>query len=482
MAPSTLAKFQPLPLGLVLALQLLHYPTQSVSYSWKFKETPKQCGTVTIDITGNDGRPPYRALVVPDGPNPLSGNEVRTIMDIPFDANATSVSFKLKYPANGRLVTVISDASGFGTGGTSVSASVADSDDDSCFDPNAVNNLPFVFDIQPRGQITQCADTRFFIPDPSSTQGNPTYHGIIPGGNAFEIPQGPITDVPSFGRGFTWKCNLRAATQLLVVGGDNRGISSGGSINLVVAYPSNGDASCLDRNSPSSTPGTPAGGTYPTGTGTDPGNSDGSGGGSSSGNNTGAIVGGVVGGLVALAAAFLLIFFYRRRKKHQLRQREKPIDLNEGDDEGGDGDGSHDRLSRNNLPEFYRPEPFTVPDPTVASSHGEYTDADDSARPLSGTATSFYTRSGTPDGSVALGYGVGNATPSSTNATGRKGQPPRMRPVNIIQHDDAGPSAPFNPAQDEEPETVELPPAYTAIQSRKAPEPSGDAPPPAAAK
>lgn len=190
-------------------------------------------------------------------------------------------------------------------------------------------------------------------------------------------------------------------------------------------------------------------------------------GGGGGGSNVGAIVGGVVGGVVALAAAFLIIFFYRRRKKHHSRNREKPIDLNEGEDDEGDGDATHDRLSRNNLPEFYRPEPFTVPDPTIASTHGGYTNGEDgSDRPLSGTATSFYTRSGTPDGSAALGYGVGNAPPSSTNATGRKGQPPRMRPVNIIQHDDAGPSGPPPPVQDEEePETVELPPAYTAIQS-----------------
>ncbi|KAH6918205.1 hypothetical protein BKA70DRAFT_1087819, partial [Coprinopsis sp. MPI-PUGE-AT-0042] len=353
----------------------------------------------------------------------------------------------------------ISDAAGFGTGGTSVAANVADSEDDSCFDRNMVISPQFTFDVNPRGALTQCTNSRIFVPQPDTVQGNPVYHGVIPGGNAFEIPQGPITDVPQFGRGFDWRCNLRTGTQVLLVAGDDRGIAVGGSLDTVVANPSNGDSSCLNDDSPSSTPGTPAGGVYPTGIGENPGNSNGGG---SGGSNVGAIVGGVVGGVVALAAAFLLVFFYRRRKKHNARYREKPIDLNAGEDD--EGDGTNDRLSRNDLPEFYRPEPFTVPDPTVASSHGGYGDADGSDRPLSGTATSFYTRSGTPDGSVALGYGVGNAPPSSTNATGRKGQPPRMRPVNIIQHDDAGPSGPPPPA-DEEPETVELPPAYTAIRS-----------------
>lgn len=109
---STLGKATtPLPLGLLLALQLLQYPTDAYSYGWNFKEKPKQCGTVTIDITGSGGQPPYRALVIPTGPNPLSGNEVRTLMDVPFDANATSLSFQLKYPAHAGLVVVVSSIS-----------------------------------------------------------------------------------------------------------------------------------------------------------------------------------------------------------------------------------------------------------------------------------------------------------------------------------------------------------------------------------
>lgn len=39
--------------------------------------------------------------------------------------------------------------------------------------------------------------------------------------------------------------------------------------------------------------------------------------------------------------------------------------------------------------------------------------------------------------------------------------PPAFRPVNIIQHDDAGPQE----GQGIEPETIELPPAYNKIKS-----------------
>ena len=37
-----------------------------------------------------------------------------------------------------------------------------------------------------------------------------------------------------------------------------------------------------------------------------------------------------------------------------------------------------------------------------------------------------------------------------------------LRPINIIQHDDAGPSEPKE--EEGDPETIELPPAYTAVK------------------
>ncbi|EAU89678.1 hypothetical protein CC1G_10705 [Coprinopsis cinerea okayama7 len=383
-------------------------------------------------------------------------------MEIPFDEGARSVTFNLKYPEHSQFVAVVSDASGFGTGGTSVPARVGESDDDSCYDPNVGSQVDFAIDFEPRNQITQCGVTRIFWPRKDQVQGPTQFYGVIPGGQSFEIPQGEVTDEIGFGTGFDWRANVRVGTTLMIVGGDSRRTGNGGSGTFLVANPPEPDDSCLDANSPSSTPGTPAGGTYPTGTGGNSGDStDNVDGG---GSNVGAIVGGVVGGLVVLVSLVLIIFFYRRRRKVRSRQREKPVDLlNEGEDDE-EGDGGNQRESRNDLPQFYRPEPFTVPDPTLASTYG---DGDDrgSTRPLSGTATSFYTRSATPDGSVALGYGVGAGAPSSIG-TGRKGQPPRaMRPVNIIQHDDAGPSVPYLPKEDEEAETIELPPAYTAIRS-----------------
>ena len=68
--------------------------------------------------------------------------------------------------------------------------------------------------------------------------------------------------------GFTWDPSIRASTTLILVGGDDRGNGSGGSTMILVGSGTENDISCLSNLSPSSTAGNPAGGTYPTGTGT----------------------------------------------------------------------------------------------------------------------------------------------------------------------------------------------------------------------
>ncbi|KAF9554525.1 hypothetical protein CPC08DRAFT_727066 [Agrocybe pediades] len=320
--------------------------------------------------------------------------------------------------------------------------------------------------------------------DPAVVQGNPDFLGVIPGGQSFVIPQGKITQVPSQGTGFTYKPSVRAGTYMYIVAGDNRGNGTGGAFGTTVAAGINTDNSCLSNNSPSSTPGSPAGGSYATGTngaGT-VGNTGGASGGSSgkSSTNIGAIVGGVIGGVVLFIVALLLFWFYRRRQKKYRRTKERPVDLLNAEDDGDDSpDHANGRTRANELPEYYRPEPFMVPDPTAdgASVNGA---EEDGRRPLSGTANSFYTRDGTPEPHSAsmsgFGPGIGG---SSVGGERRKGGAPRpMRAVNIIQHDDAGPSLPKE--SEDEPETIELPPAYTAVGRTKSPEGSPSPPVPGA--
>lgn len=144
-----------------------------------------------------------------------------------------------------------------------------------------------------------------------------------------------------------------------------------------------------------------------------------------------------MGTLVFFLAVGMLAYFWLRRRPYSAISKERPVNVLQ-DDEDGNG-------SQHDLPQYYAPEPFLVPDPTItgtseaASTHG---------RPLS-MATTDPGRPQTP------------VTATSTT-TRKSAAPPQLRPVNIIQHDDAGPSEfPTGPGESE---TIELPPAYTNIR------------------
>ncbi|KAJ7686668.1 hypothetical protein B0H17DRAFT_707809 [Mycena rosella] len=205
----------------------LSAPLLSSAYTWSFTAEPTQCGTVAISVSG--GSPPYDVLIVPYGSSPLPNNiEARKIQDQPFSGNSATVSFKLNYPANSQFVAVVSDSTGFGSGGTSASVLVGTSSDASCFDATQNVSPDFFYNIQPQGLITQCVATRIWW-DSTKVQGQPTFQGVIPGGQSFNIPQGAITNVASQGTGFSWTPPLRGMTTVLLVGGDNRGTGSAGA-------------------------------------------------------------------------------------------------------------------------------------------------------------------------------------------------------------------------------------------------------------
>ena len=142
------------------------------AYTWSFKEAPSQCGHLTVAIAGNDGIPPFHVLITPFGPSPLANVvETRQILDIPFTESQKEVQFQLTYPAGSQFVAVVSDASGFASGGTGVATMVADSDDSSCFDAAITAHSDFVFNIFPSGnQIVQCQALQIWW-DPILVQG-----------------------------------------------------------------------------------------------------------------------------------------------------------------------------------------------------------------------------------------------------------------------------------------------------------------------
>ncbi|KAJ7033738.1 hypothetical protein C8F04DRAFT_1104015 [Mycena alexandri] len=459
-------------MALALAIALGAPILADAAYTWSFKAQPTQCGNVSISVSG--GSPPYEVLVVPYGSSPLPNNiEARKIQAV--QSASADISFKLNFPANSQFVAVVSDSTGFGSGGTSVGVEVTSSGDSSCFDSTKNVSPDFVYSIVPAGRIIQCEPTRIWW-DPSTVQGQPKFQGVIPGGDSFGIPQGAITTVAEQGTGFNWTAPLRGMTTLLLVGGDNRGNGTAGSTLYIVGSGDNNDNSCLDSTSPISTTGSPAGGSYSTstsGAGTSGGGSGGGSGGNGSGSgsdggshdgsktNIGAIVGGVVGGVAFLLAVVLVALFFIRRRRLGKHEKVRPDLLNDERDEGDEGG----RVARNELPQFYQPEPFLAAGIAPRSSVGGLTAddrhpsdlTDEHGRPISGVFSEG--RSETPDPST------------SVSTSTRKTAPMRqMRPVNIIQHADAGPSLPPPERGEEEPETVELPPAYTNIRKEAATE------------
>ena len=365
----------------------------------------------------------------------------------------------------------MSDSQTFGNGGTSAAAAVASSSDSSCYDATQNVSPDFFYNIVPQNQVVQCQPSRLWW-DPSAVQGNVSFYGVIPGGESFMITQGAISTVASEGVGFNWTANIRGGTTLVIGAGDGRGLNSGGSDTYIVSSGLNPDSSCLNSEAPSSTPGSPAGGSYPTGT-----NAASSG--SHSSSKAGPIAGGVIGGIVAVAALALVLLFYKRRKrlhrKSVLKERPDLFLDNEGGDEHTED--AHDGAVAGLEP----PEPYIVPSeagdgassfsgsgaPGSGYGYGIGVGAgglrpemrDRHLSTISGSTSFEQHRPGTPQTSVS---GTGTTSAMGTSSSRKSPAPPVMRPVNIIQHEDAGLPP---PAGEEEPETVELPPAYTNIRS-----------------
>jgi hypothetical protein len=147
-----------------------------------------------------------------------------------------------------------------------------------------------------------------------------------------------------------------------------------------------------------------------------------------------------VGAAVFILAGTLLAFFCFRRRPYSAISKERPVNVLQDDE---DSNGSH-----HDLGQLYTPEPYLVPDPTIAATSEAASSRD---RPISMAMTDL----GRPQTPVT--------TVTTTTTTTRKtAVPPQLRPVNIIQHDDAGPSE--DPADHPEAETIELPPAYTNLR------------------
>ncbi|KIL62412.1 hypothetical protein M378DRAFT_81298 [Amanita muscaria Koide BX008] len=145
----------------------------------------------------------------------------------------------------------VSDSAGFGTGGTSAPTLVAESGDNSCFDVSQSWSPKFWFFLKTPG-VVQCSTTQIWTP---------SFVGVIPGGLSFPISEESgisiIANTPIEEIGFSWLPRIREGTQLVIVGGDNRGLGTGGQVPYTIGHSDN--SSCVTAGSPGITPGAVAG-------------------------------------------------------------------------------------------------------------------------------------------------------------------------------------------------------------------------------
>ncbi|CAE6419610.1 unnamed protein product [Rhizoctonia solani] len=434
------------------------------AFNFTFLTIPAQCELLSIEILG--GTAPYRLLIIPIG-ELLTPPEIRTIID--RNITGTTDSFIFNYPAASRFVAMMSDATGIGTGGTSAIIAVGGSGTKSDCLQSSASSPQFYLFLDPLKPY-QCGNTNISWGDgPGGPPVGPvSVYNIVPGGGP---PVGPVSvynivpggqsrafDIPSGATSINWNTNIRTNTTIMIVAGDSRGPGTGGSSELLTI--GSGSSDCIDASSPSSTQQPPAGGINTAG-GSTP-TSTPSGGGS---GNTGAIVGGVIGGVAGLVIILLILLFFYRRRKHHKNSGTRPMkpDLI---------DPSEDRQhAGEERPGLYEPEPFIMPppefDPETSSHHSLHT-AHDGGRPSNaGTIPGGHARAPSRL-SVTTASELGGVPPSS-QGTRKTGMPPTsFRAVNFIQHDDGGEVEPGT----QEPETIELPPAYTDFRS-KATEASG---------
>ncbi|KEP49431.1 SKG6 domain protein [Rhizoctonia solani 123E] len=421
----------------VLVLQVVQ------AFNFTFLTIPAQCEELSIQISG--GVPPYRLLIIPIG-QLLTPPEIRTIID--RNITGTRDSFIFNYPAASRFVAMMSDATGIGTGGTSAIVAVGGTGTKSDCLQSSVSAPQFYLFLDP-SQLTQCGAANIsWGPGPGGDPvGQVSIYNIVIGGqsSAFNIPSGATH--------IDWTTNIRTNTTVMFVAGDSRGPGTGGSTELLTI--GSGSSSCIDSSSPSSTQQPPAGGINTAG-GSTPTSAPSSGGGS---GNVGAIVGGVIGGVAGIVILLLVLLFFYRRHKHRQNSGTRPMkpDLI---------DPSEDRQhTGDDRPGLYEPEPFIMPPPDIdletSSRHSLYT-ANDGARPsMSNTAPGGHARAPSRL-SVTTASEFGGIPPSS-QGTRKSGLPPTaFRPVNFVQHDDGGEVVPDN----QEPETIELPPAYTDFRGK----------------
>jgi hypothetical protein len=201
-----------------------------------------------------------------------------------------------------QVVLTLSDATGFGSGGSTQMLKVGPSTGGRSCNLTAPD-LPFTFG--PDTAPTQCQ--KYTFTDFAGAIPPVTVIGVIPGGDSFEL------NVPLTAKEFDWTPNVYNDTTIIFMMIDGQG-RPGGSVRFTVGL--SGDSSCINDQSPSSTippsSGPTSGSSSPSTSSTAP---------STSSSNVGAIAGSVLGALIFLAVLITLGLFFLRQRQEKKNAR-----------------------------------------------------------------------------------------------------------------------------------------------------------------
>ncbi|KIJ41975.1 hypothetical protein M422DRAFT_254997 [Sphaerobolus stellatus SS14] len=298
---------------LLILLLFFFQSGQALTFSYT---PPTECGEFIIkwtpDATGNV------AVLL------LAAFRTQDSFSQTANAGSNVTISTLGYPAGQEFVVVVSDSSGFASGGISelITVQPRTSSSPSC---NTTSPSPaFTYDIEPNSLIS--CETVNFIWDANAIQ-PVTVTGVIPLGNFIQFATSSSNNTAPL------TANVSPGTMMLFFLMDSNGQLGGVSRILTIGSSTQGSTSCLDSTSPHSTAQPGQGG--PTeitiSSGAQPGNGSPTRGSTSSGSSSshvsGAVIGGAVGGGVAVLLGLIVALFLIRRRTAKRKVSEKrPFD------------------------------------------------------------------------------------------------------------------------------------------------------------
>ncbi|KAH7883520.1 hypothetical protein F5I97DRAFT_1814089 [Phlebopus sp. FC_14] len=405
--------------------------------------SPTQCGPMSVSWTG--GQAPFEIILIPV----YSVPRTETVPSTAFSNNQGSYQIaQLPFQSGSKFLLTMSDATGFGTGGTTdvlvVGAAVGNNDCNTTV-------LSPAFDFSTPSPLQQCSP--YVFNQYSDAVLPVTITGLIPGGLSFTLhPDATATS-------YTWTTDVAAGTSIVFMMSDSQN-RSGGVTDVEAVLMSN-DNSCLNANSPSSTSSatsTTSPVTTPTATHS-----------SSSSVPVGTIAGAAVGAFVAVAILVALAWFCvrKRRKNSSLygipaarsSRRLETMDL----DSGGD-----DFTPAPVVPFPYQTDSVSRLAPPITSSSATTSSPLQGAHnlPASPAHQSQHSRVSSNTESL-LAYN--DAVSSSLTSSGRRkaammSASGSQTPTRFIVHTDAEDVVPADA------QLVELPPQYTERRAPLAPQ------------